>query len=1028
MDKLTVSDDISILSYNSYGLNKFKADFINKIFNTYGIDVFAIQEHLLLKHNLFKINEHFPDYDVFAIPAIKANSDISRGRPSGGLAFIYKSNMGKLIKRIVCPSSNRAQGLQFFSNNSYYVFINVYFPVDKRNNDIDALLGVFQDIKFIIDSCENGANVVLLGDLNCDFSRNTFFATHVKQFLVENNLQTIWSQFPCDFTYSQDRVINGRQKTYFSLIDHFCVKSDFINECIDAGPIHSPDNLSDHIPIFLKFKCNYTCSEGGSPGFVFTSKPNWDRATDIDLANYKSHLLQLITNLSVPTNALNCRDVHCKHIQHKIDIDVYATSIMDCISFAVESNIPHTAPRPNVANNNHNSRGNLPGWSENVKSSRDDSLFWHSIWISAGRPLNCELHNVMKRTRNRYHYAIHSVKKQESKLRKEKMVQQCLNGKINDILKHIKSSRKNKSGNASTIDGVSGAENITTHFKNIYEGIYNQHNSADKVDEILSDLNAKLTAHDTVELDRISTTLINTVICNLHNGKSDSEQNWGSDALRAGADMLSGHLCALMKSYLVHGYISDIFLTCSLIPLVKNPNESKLFSDNYRLIAISSLILKLFDYVILELFSDTFSSVNLQFGFQKNLSTTMCSWTILETVNYYINRDTSVFICFLDLSKAFDTVKHDLLFKKLAEKIPPIFLRVIIFSYLHQKCSVKWCNKFSDSFSVSNGVRQGAVLSPTLFNIYLDNLFNILKKSKLGCTIDNLYYGFLGYADDCALLSPSRDTLQKMLNICEKYFSEHGIKISTNVILEKSKTKCVAFNVACTPALITLYDMSLPWVDSYKHLGHIIHKDSNMSHDTTLKHGEFVGKVQSLRQELGDQDPEVFMTLVNIYLCSFYGSNLWDLFSLSANHTYTFWNKLIRSSFNLPYMTHRYFLGDICSRPHIRIALLRRFVKFYHSLKTCKKVEVRHLLEIQKSDFRSTFGRNCQNICNELNVSRVENIDISEISMPEPYIVPENMLWRVNVLKELLDCRDHHCESLMAPEDISDFITIVACA
>ena len=67
-------------------------------------------------------------------------------------------------------------------------------------------------------------------------------------------------------------------------------------------------------------------------------------------------------------------------------------------------------------------------------------------------------------------------------------------------------------------------------------------------------------------------------------------------------------------------------------------------------------------------------------------------------------------------------------------------------------------------------------------------------------------------------------------------------------------------------------------------------------------------------------------------------------------------------------------------------------------------------------------------ICNELNVTRVENIDISEISMPEPYIVPENMLWRVNVLKELLDCRDHHCESLMAPEDISDFITIVACA
>ena len=702
--ELTVSDSLSLLSYNSCGWNKYKVDYIFNTFKSYGIDIGAFQEHLLLKHNLFKLNERFPEYDAFAIPAKKPKSDVSRGRPMGGVAFLYKSTLGNIIKRITCPNSDRVQGLQIFCNNTYYVLINAYFPVDKRNRNIDELISVMQDIKYVIDSCNDNANVTLLGDLNCDFSRDTHFVNHVKNFCMENNLHSIWSKFQCDFTFTHTRVINDREITSFSVIDHFCVNSNFINECLYAFPIHSPDNLSNHNPIFLKFNCLFTFNEGGPEASVLRSKPDWANATDIDLANYNLHLQQLVSVVHVPTDALNCKHVHCTHLHHKIDIDSYATCIMDCISTAVEANIPHTFPRANTNNaENKNNRSNVPGWSEYVKPFRDDSVFWHSIWVSAGRPLNTNLHTIMKRTRSKYHYAIHSVKKQESILRKEKFVQQCFSGKVNDILKRIKMSRKNKSGCAKNIDGVSGSNNISTHFKNIYEGIYNQHHSSDKVNDILTDLNSKLTDRDTADLDRISATLISNVISNMHNGKSDSEQSWSSDALKSGSNILATHLCSLMKTYLVHGYISDIFLTCSLIPIVKNQNESKMFSENYRLIAISSLVLKLFDYVILSLFSDTFHSANLQFGFQKNLSTTMCSWMLLETVNYYTNRGTSMFVCLLDLSKAFDTVKHDILFKKLSDKIPPIFLRVIIFSYIHQKCSVKWCNMNSEWFS--NGVQ-----------------------------------------------------------------------------------------------------------------------------------------------------------------------------------------------------------------------------------------------------------------------------------------------------------------------------------
>ena len=270
--------------------------------------------------------------------------------------------------------------------------------------------------------------------------------------------------------------------------------------------------------------------------------PLWDRATPTNLLNYKSHLETLLDNIDIPVEALTCTDVHCSCDNHKSVIDKYAANVMQAISTAVQDNIPHS--NPNIV-----PRVPVPGWSEFVKPFRDDSIFWHSVWKSAGRPQNTVLHNIMKNTRTKYHYAIRLVRKQESEIRKNNFLQKCLDGKINDILKNIKSSRKNKSSAAKNMDGVSGSENIASRFKNIYEGIYNQHDSKDKVTDILCDLNANISNHDRSQLDKISETLIVNIISKLHNGKSDSSQKWTADALKIGDKLLAIHFCNLFKAF-----------------------------------------------------------------------------------------------------------------------------------------------------------------------------------------------------------------------------------------------------------------------------------------------------------------------------------------------------------------------------------------------------------------------------------------------------------------------------------------------
>ena len=74
---------------------------------------------------------------------------------------------------------------------------------------------------------------------------------------------------------------------------------------------------------------------------------------------------------------------------------------------------------------------------------------------------------------------------------------------------------------------------------------------------------------------------------------------------------------------------------------------------------------------------------------------------------------------------------------------------------------------YSDSFNLSNGVKQGGVISPLLFNCYIDKLFSQLQHSGVGCQVGTSYIGAFGYADDIALAAPSMQCLKKMIIIFE---------------------------------------------------------------------------------------------------------------------------------------------------------------------------------------------------------------------------------------------------------------------
>ena len=181
-----------------------------------------------------------------------------------------------------------------------------------------------------------------------------------------------------------------------------------------------------------------------------------------------------------------------------------------------------------------------------------------------------------------------------------------------------------------------------------------------------------------------------------------------------------------------------------------------------------------------------------QFGFKAKHGTDLCIYALTEIVNKYRDKNSSVLMCFIDASKAFDRINHDKLFNKLRQRGVPKYIVYIILAYwyAHQTMQVKWGNSVSAFFGVGNGVRQGGILSPALFNLYMDDLSRQLRACNTGCMIGNSVVNHIMYADDLVIFSPSNAGLHQFLTICSVYGVEHDIKYNANKsVVMISRTK-----------------------------------------------------------------------------------------------------------------------------------------------------------------------------------------------------------------------------------------------
>jgi hypothetical protein len=248
--------------------------------------------------------------------------------------------------------------------------------------------------------------------------------------------------------------------------------------------------------------------------------------------------------------------------------------------------------------------------------------------------------------------------------------------------------------------------------------------------------------------------------------------------------------------------------------------------------------------------------------------------------------------------------------------------------YTSQSLSVRWNAVVSDSFDCLNGIKQGGVLSPVLFCVYMDELLGRLKASGIGCFIGNLFCGALSYADDLAILAPTHYSMCQLLNVCQTFADEF------HVMFNSTKSHLLYFSPhprmlrSINP--ITINGEPIEYVDSAIHLGTYIGKNANVLNMRRVS-SDLYTKMNTIKSLYKHCSVDVLCSLFKSYCTSFYGSPLWHLGCAEFDELYICYKKCIKHLLGLNMRTRSMYLPVIMGQPDLPSLLLSRFASFWNT-------------------------------------------------------------------------------------------------
>ena len=377
----------------------------------------------------------------------------------------------------------------------------------------------------------------------------------------------------------------------------------------------------------------------------------------------------------------------------------------------------------------------------------------------------------------------------------------------------------------------------------------------------------------------------------LRNGKATGLDMISNEMLKCILETNPQVLLKVFNSTLQHNPEILEWCTSLLAPIHKKGSQTN--PENYRGISLISCVNKLFSAILNKRLHNYCTSKGIlseeQLGFMPGNRTSDAHFLMHNLIQEHCHKQGNrLYACFIDFSKAFDTIPRVKLFQKLlAHGVNGKFFNILKSMYMNDKCRVKVGNHLSEIINPNRGVRQGCVLSPLLFNIFLADLPAIMNSAEheqpgIG---EGKNLSCLLWADDLILISKTEEGLAKMLSKLSEYSGENSLCINTD------KTKCMIFNKngRLIRRNFKIGDTIINTVREYKYLGFVVTPSGEINSGLKDLRSRANRAITLLRRKLGvgfrmfpDTTEYLFDTLIKPIIL--YMSDFWGCFKLPINN------------------------------------------------------------------------------------------------------------------------------------------------
>ncbi|XP_063539546.1 uncharacterized protein LOC134748704 [Cydia strobilella] len=814
--------------------------------------IVALQETWLSPEDTVFLNTIDEDYCATGTSAMNTGEGMLVGRPYGGVGLLYRKSVFQNVSVVRCDNARLCAIKIMTNDNQPLLVVSVYMPTDCSDN-----LGEFTDclgaVSAIIDEC-GIESVYIMGDFNAH-PHERFYNE-----LIKHCDEQKWCCMDVDklgitsdtYTFFSDAHLCRRW------LDHFVLSQSAVLSVRNVYVNNNCVTWSDHFPIFLECDLNVIVPRLSRTTRQVHVDKNviWGERTTEQIVVYRNECHQRLRLINFPIELESCADRYCQEQGHKKVLDRLYEEIVGALKSAATVGRGDRKPR---------AKKRIVGWNKHVSAAHRVARQRFYDWIMAGKPESGILFNEMRDSRKVFKSRLKWCQDHEDQIKMDIITSH--NSKKN-FRSFWKATNKLKplSGHPASVGGVSDPKSIANLFKDhfVIKSALGptKLGGLDSETEIES-VGPSLTAKD-----------IAKIIKSMSGGKSPGYDGLSIEHLQHAGPHISRVLAMFYTLCIRHSYLPDNLMRTIVVPIAKNRTGDLADRSNYRPISLATVMAKILDSVLNSQLNSHVKLHDNQLGFRPQLSTESAILCLKHTVRYYAKSKTPVVACFLDLSKAFDLVSYDLLWKKLENtSLPQETIRIFKYWYGNQVNSVRWADALSDEYRLECGVRQGRLTSPTLFNLYINGLIEALSRTHVGCHVDGVCVNNISYADDMVLLSASVCGIRKLLKICEAYVTEHGLKYN----VAKSQLmvfECGRKNTTEVPG-VCLNGTPIDRVDHFKYLGHVIATDLKDDRDIERERRALSVRANMIARRFARCSKEVKVTLFRAFCTSLYTCNLW---------------------------------------------------------------------------------------------------------------------------------------------------------